>query len=63
MNIASCLSLLSNAVLLWNTPQIYNVITKLRKEGKEILDEDLAKISPLLFKHLVVNGTYNFMNV
>jgi len=63
MNIASCLSLLSNAVLLWNTPRIYTIITKLREDGEEILDKDLAKISPLLFKHLVVNGTYNFINV
>ena len=28
MNIASCLSLLSNAVLLWNTPRIYRIVTE-----------------------------------
>lgn len=60
MNIASCLSLLSNAVLLWNTPKIYNIVEDLRRSGIQVNDEDLKRISPLMFKHLIVHGTYDF---
>lgn len=60
MNIASCLSLLSNAVLLWNTPRIYRIVEGLRHSGVSIDDEDLKRISPLMFKHLIVHGTYDF---
>ena len=60
MNIASCLSLLSNAVLLWNTPRIYNIVGELRASGIHVDDEDLKKVSPLMFKHLIVHGTYDF---
>lgn len=60
MNIASCLSLLSNAVLLWNTPRIYSIVQELKNAGISVRDEDLKKISPLMFKHLIVHGTYDF---
>lgn len=60
MNIASCLSFLSNAVLLWNTPRIYNIVAELRSEGIQVDDEDLKRVSPLMCKHLIVHGTYDF---
>lgn len=60
MNIASCLSLLSNAVLLWNTPRIYAIVQDLRQSGMEIDDEDLKRISPLMFRHIIVHGAYDF---
>lgn len=60
MNIASCLSLLSNAILLWNTPRIYAIVQDLRKSGVIITDEDLKRISPLMFKHFIVHGAYDF---
>ena len=41
MNKASCLSLLSNAVLVWNTIQIGQIVTRLRAAGEEVLDADL----------------------
>jgi len=63
MNKASCLSLLSNAVLLWNTYHIQKIIEKLRANGYEILDEHLEKISPLMFKHIQIHGTYHFENL
>jgi hypothetical protein len=53
-------SLLSNAVLLWNTPRIYNIVAKLKASGIYVDDEDLKKVSPLMFKHLIVHGTYDF---
>jgi TnpA family transposase len=58
MNKASCLSLLSNAVLVWNTMAITKIITQLRGAGETIVDEDLARISPLMYQHVIPNGTY-----
>ena len=60
MNKASCLSLLSNAVLVWNTMAIMKIITELRAAGETILDEDLTRISPLMYQHVIPNGTYHF---
>ena len=51
MNKASCLSLLSNAVVLWNTLQIEHIVTELRASGTSALsgtDPDvLMKVDPL----------------
>ncbi len=60
MNKASCLSLLSNAVLVWNTVRIGQIVERLRASGEEILDADLARISPLCHAHIIPNGTYSF---
>jgi TnpA family transposase len=61
MNKASCLSLLSNAVLVWNTTKIGNIVGQLRAAGEQIDDVDLARISPLAHRHVIPNGTY-FLN-
>lgn len=60
MNKASSLSLLSNAILIWNTVKIAEIIQKLQDSGQKIKDEDLARISPLMFSHIIPNGTYHF---
>ncbi len=60
MNKARCLSLLSNGVLVWNTMAIVKIVTQLRAAGENILDEDLARISPLMYQHVIPNGTYRF---
>ena len=60
MNKASCLSLLSNAVLVWNTVRISEIVDRLRAAGEQILDTDLARVSPLCYAHIIPNGTYNF---
>jgi hypothetical protein len=44
MNKASCLSLLSNAVVLWNTLQIERIVTELRAGGTTIRYEDLVHV-------------------
>jgi TnpA family transposase len=58
MNKASCLSLLSNAVLVWNTVQITRIVDQLRAAGHEVKDEDLARVSPLAHAHVIPNGSY-----
>ena len=37
LNKASCLSLLSNAVLVWNTVHISQIVDRLRTSGQEVL--------------------------
>ena len=58
MNKASCLSLLSNAVLVWNTVHITRVVDQLRVAGHPVKDEDLARVSPLAHAHVIPNGSY-----
>jgi hypothetical protein len=60
MNKASCLSLLSNAVLVWNTMAIMKIVSQLRAISETIMDEDLTRISPLMYQHIIPNGTYHF---
>lgn len=58
MNKASCLSLVSNAILYWNTTKISSVIENLRQQGEDIDSEILPHISLLPFKHVIPNGAY-----
>jgi TnpA family transposase len=58
MNKASCLSLVSNAILFWNTIKINDIIESLRAQGEVIENETLAHISLLPCKHVVPNGMY-----
>jgi len=58
MNKASCLSLVSNAVLYWNTIKINNIVEGLRNQGEGVDDETLSHISLLPYKHVLPNGTY-----
>ena len=60
MNKASCLSLLSNAVLLWNTVRMGEIVARLCAAGEAVSDEDLARISPLAYAHVIPNGSYEF---
>jgi len=58
MNKASCLSLLSNAVLIWNTVQMTRIVAQLRDAGQQVSDEDLARVSPLAHAHVIPSGSY-----
>lgn len=58
MNKASCLSLVSNAILYWNTLKINDIIENLRDQGEEVSNETLSHISLLPYKHVVPNGAY-----
>lgn len=60
MNKASCLSLLSNAVLVANTGAIDRVMRTNPDAKKVLLTTDLARMSPLLFGRVIPNGTYHF---
>jgi len=58
MNKASCLSLVSNVMLYWNTIKIDGIVGTLREQGENIDDEILSHISLLPYKHVLPNGTY-----
>jgi len=60
MNKASCLSVLSNAVVVWNTLAMEKIVTQFRAAGHDVQEEHLARISPLLHQHVIPNGTYRF---
>jgi TnpA family transposase len=46
MHQATCLSLLSNAVVGWKTMQMARIIAQRRASGATSTDEDLARVSP-----------------
>jgi TnpA family transposase len=58
MNKASCLSLVCNAILYWNTVKIHDIVESLRQQGEDIDDETLSHISLLPYRHVIPNGTY-----
>jgi TnpA family transposase len=60
MNKVSALSVLSNAVLVWNTIQIAQIIELLSAHGESVSRHDLARVSPLAHAHVISNGTYDF---
>lgn len=59
-NQASCLNLVTNAVVIWNTVYMAAVIDQLKKEGVEVRDEDLAHLSPSRYEHINPYGKYQF---
>lgn len=42
------LGLVVNAVCLWNTLYLDEAVRRLREDGEEVADEDLARVSPLI---------------
>jgi len=58
MNKATCLSLLSNAVMVWNTMHMARIIAQLRASGETITEEECVRISPFASAHVIPNGTY-----
>lgn len=54
------LGLVLNAVVLWNTRYMDAAVATLRASGYPVLDEDVARLSPLADKHINVLGHYSF---
>ncbi|GAA4020241.1 hypothetical protein GCM10022408_37710 [Hymenobacter fastidiosus] len=55
-----CLNLLTNAVVVWNTVYMQEVVTQLRAEGYPVQDEDLVHLSPARYEHINRLGKYTF---
>jgi TnpA family transposase len=54
MNRASWLSLLSNAVLVYNTLRIARVLEYAKAQGQEFTPEVIAHVWPLTYRHVIV---------
>ncbi len=59
-NQAGCLTLVTNAVIVWNTRYIAAIVEQLKNEGYQISDEDISHVSPCRFEHINKYGHYNF---
>jgi TnpA family transposase len=59
-NQASCLNLITNAVVTWNTIYIEAALNQLRSEGHQISDEDINRLSPTRYEHVNPYGIYPF---
>ena len=60
LNRATCMSLLINAIIVWNTRYMMQALDHLRAAGYEIHDEDLVHLTPMLWEHIAIHGTYQF---
>jgi hypothetical protein len=47
-------------VLVYNTLRIARVLEHAKAQGQEFTPEAIAHVSPLAYRHLIVNGTYDF---
>jgi hypothetical protein len=52
--------LVVNAIVLWNTMYMDTALSQLRAEGMEVKPEDVARLSPLIHKHMNFQGRYSF---
>jgi len=55
------LGLVTNIIILWNTIYMEAVLNQLRREGHAVLDEDVARLSPLIHEHINMLGRYSFV--
>jgi TnpA family transposase len=60
LNQASCLNLVTNAVVAWNTVYMAAVLEQLRSEGHHFTDADVAHLSPARYEHINPHGHYHF---
>jgi TnpA family transposase len=56
----SALGLIVNVMVLWNTIYMDAALRQLRKEGFDVRDEDVARLSPLGYDHINMLGRYTF---
>lgn len=54
------LGLVVNIIVLWNTLYMTAVLERLRQHRYPVQDEDLARLSPLIFDHINMLGRYSF---
>ena len=57
---ASALNLVVSAIILWNTAYLERVVDQLRAEGHVLPNEILRHISPQIWEHINLTGTYDW---
>jgi hypothetical protein len=55
------LGLVLNCIVLWNTRYMNAALDQLRAQGRDVRDEDVARLSPFVRHHLNVHGKYSFL--
>lgn len=60
LNRATCLSLLINAIAVWNSRYEMAALEYLKETGHEFDEKDVSYLSPLLSEHISIHGTYHF---
>jgi len=60
LNQASCLNLVTNAVVLWNTVYMSAVLDQLKAEGYPVDDADVVHLWPARYAHINPYGKYRF---
>ena len=60
VNLAGCLNLVSNAVIVWNTVYMQAAIEGLKRRGRAVNEVDLVHLSPVRFKHINRYGKFRF---
>lgn len=60
LNRATCMSLIINAIVVWNTRYMMAALDHLRNTGVVIHDADLKHVTPLLWEHITFHGSYHF---
>ncbi len=55
------LGLVVNMIVLWNTIYMNAALEQLRQEGFLVRDEDVARLSPLIYDHINMLGRYSFV--
>ncbi len=60
-NQLGALGLVVNTIILWNTLYLQSAVKQLEAMGEELLDEDVARVSPLRWQHINMLGRYNFV--
>ena len=60
-NQLGALGLVLNCVVLWTTVYLDAAVRQLKAQGYPVLEEDMARLSPFVSRHLGVHGTYSFV--
>lgn len=60
LNRATCMSLIINAIVVWNTRYLLAAVEELRRQGMVITDGDLGHLTPLVWEHITMHGSYHF---
>jgi hypothetical protein len=54
------LGLVLNCVALWSSVYMDRALAALRAQGYPVLDEDVPRLSPLMRRHIGIDGHYSF---
>ena len=54
------LGLVVNAIFLWNTLYIEAALKQLQQGGLDVASADVARLSPLVHRHINFQGRYSF---